>query len=153
MPGEHNVQNSLSAIAVARELGMPDVTVREALAQFEGVKRRFTKTGVWNGVTIIDDYAHHPVEISSALKAARQVAIGTGDRRRCSRIAITRLKDLFKEFSTCMHGADTVVVSDVYPAGEQPLAGRVARCAGRQHARARTSQCRRAAVAGRVGES
>jgi UDP-N-acetylmuramate--alanine ligase len=122
MPGEHNVQNSLSAIAVARELGVPDVTVREALAQFEGVKRRFTKTGVWNGVTIIDDYAHHPVEILSALKAARQVASGRV-------IAVvqphryTRLKDLFKEFSTCMHGADTVVVSDVYPAGEQPLAG------------------------------
>ncbi len=122
MPGEHNVQNSLSAIAVARELGVPDVTVREALAQFEGVKRRFTKTGVWNGVTIIDDYAHHPVEILSALKAARQVAMGRV-------IAVvqphrySRLKDLFKEFSTCMHGADTVVVSDVYPAGEQPLAG------------------------------
>jgi UDP-N-acetylmuramate--alanine ligase len=122
MPGEHNVQNSLSAIAVARELGVPDVTVREALAQFEGVKRRFTKTGVWNGVTIIDDYAHHPVEILSALKAARQVAMGKV-------IAVvqphrfTRLKDLFKEFSICMHGADTVIVSDVYPAGEQPIAG------------------------------
>ncbi|MBP6013013.1 MAG: UDP-N-acetylmuramate--L-alanine ligase [Alphaproteobacteria bacterium] len=122
MPGEHNVQNSLSAIAVARELGVPDVTVREALAQFEGVKRRFTKTGVWNGVTVIDDYAHHPVEILSALKAARQVAMGRV-------IAVvqphrySRLKDLFKEFSTCMHGADTVVVSDVYPAGEQPMPG------------------------------
>jgi UDP-N-acetylmuramate--alanine ligase len=122
MPGEHNVQNSLSAIAVARELGVPDVTVREALAQFEGVKRRFTKTGVWNGATIIDDYAHHPVEIHSALKAARQVAMGKV-------IAVvqphrfTRLKELFKEFSICMHGADTVIVSDVYPAGEQPIAG------------------------------
>lgn len=122
MPGEHNVQNSLSAIAVARELGVPDVTVREALAQFEGVKRRFTKTGTWNGVTIIDDYAHHPVEILSAMKAARQVAMGRV-------IAVlqphrfTRLKELFKEFSTCLHGADTVIVSDVYPAGEQPIAG------------------------------
>jgi UDP-N-acetylmuramate--alanine ligase len=122
MPGEHNVQNSLSAIAVARELGVPDVTVREALAQFEGVKRRFTKTGVWNGATIIDDYAHHPVEILSALKAARQVASGKV-------IAVvqphrfTRLKELFKEFSICMHGADTVIVSDVYPAGEQPIQG------------------------------
>ena len=122
MPGEHNVQNSLSAIAVARELGVPDVTVREALAQFEGVKRRFTKTGVWNGVTIIDDYAHHPVEILSAMKAARQVAMGRV-------IAVlqphrfTRLKELFKEFSTCLHGADSVIVSDVYPAGEQPIAG------------------------------
>jgi UDP-N-acetylmuramate--alanine ligase len=122
MPGEHNVQNSLSAIAVARELGVPDVTVREALAQFEGVKRRFTKTGTWNGVTIIDDYAHHPVEILSAMKAARQVAMGRV-------IAVlqphrfTRLKELFKEFSTCLHGADAVIVSDVYPAGEQPIAG------------------------------
>jgi len=122
MPGEHNVQNALSAIAVARELGVPDVTVREALAQFEGVKRRFTKTGVWNGVAIIDDYAHHPVEILSAMKAARQVAMGRV-------IAVlqphryTRLKELFKEFSTCLHGADVVVVSDVYPAGEQPIAG------------------------------
>ena len=122
MPGEHNVQNSLSAIAVARELGVPDVTVREALAQFEGVKRRFTKTGTWNGVTIIDDYAHHPVEILSAMKAARQVAMGRV-------IAVlqphrfTRLKELFKEFSTCLHGADSVIVSDVYPAGEQPIAG------------------------------
>src|SRR5262245_8538777 len=122
MPGEHNVQNSLSAIVVARELGIPDVTVREALAQFEGVKRRFTKTGTWNGVTIIDDYAHHPVEILSALKAARQVAMGKV-------IAVvqphryTRLWELFKEFSTCLHGADTVIVSDVYPAGEQPIPG------------------------------
>ncbi len=122
MPGEHNVQNALSAIAVARELGVPDVTVREALAQFEGVKRRFTKTGVWSGVAIIDDYAHHPVEILSAMKAARQVAMGRV-------IAVlqphryTRLKELFKEFSTCLHGADVVVVSDVYPAGEQPIAG------------------------------
>ncbi|MBL9099074.1 MAG: UDP-N-acetylmuramate--L-alanine ligase [Alphaproteobacteria bacterium] len=122
MPGEHNVQNSLSAIAVARELGVPDVTVREALAQFEGVKRRFTKTGVWNGVTVIDDYAHHPVEILAAMKAARQVAMGRV-------IAVlqphryTRLWELFKEFSTCLHGADAVIVSDVYPAGEQPIPG------------------------------
>lgn len=122
MPGEHNVQNSLSAIAVARELGIPDVTVREALAQFEGVKRRFTKTGVWNGVTIIDDYAHHPVEVLAAMKAARQVASGRV-------IAVlqphrySRLHDLFKEFSTCLHGADAVVVTDVYPAGEAPIEG------------------------------
>ncbi len=122
MPGEHNVQNSLSAIAVARELGIPDVTVREALAQFEGVKRRFTKTGAWNGVTIIDDYAHHPVEVLAAMKAARQVASGRV-------IAVlqphrySRLNDLFKEFSTCLHGADAVIVTDVYAAGEAPIEG------------------------------
>jgi UDP-N-acetylmuramate--alanine ligase len=122
MPGEHNVQNSLAAIVVARELGIPDITVREALAQFEGVKRRFTKTGVWNGVTIIDDYAHHPVEILAAMKAARQVAMGRV-------IAVlqphrfSRLHGLFKEFSTCLHGADAVIVSEVYPAGETPIPG------------------------------
>ncbi len=122
MPGEHNVQNSLAAIAVARELGIPDISVREALLQFEGVKRRFSKTGTWKGVTIIDDYAHHPVEIAAVMKAARQVTMGRV-------IAVlqphrySRLHDLFHEFSTCVHGADVVVVSDIYPAGEAPIEG------------------------------
>jgi UDP-N-acetylmuramate--alanine ligase len=122
MPGEHNVQNSLAAIAVARQIGVPDATIRAAVAGFGGVKRRFTKTGVWNGVTIIDDYGHHPVEISAVMKAARQAALG-------KIIAVvqphrySRLKSLFNEFSTCLHGADTVIVSDVYAAGEAPLDG------------------------------
>jgi UDP-N-acetylmuramate--alanine ligase len=122
MPGEHNVQNSLAAIAVAKELGIPDISMREALAQFEGVRRRFTRIGVWKGVTIIDDYAHHPVEIAAVMKAARQVTMGRV-------IAVlqphrySRLHDLFHEFSTCLHGADTVVVSDIYPAGEAPIEG------------------------------
>jgi UDP-N-acetylmuramate--alanine ligase len=122
MPGEHNVQNSLAAIAVAKELGIPDISMREALAQFEGVRRRFTRVGVWRGVTIIDDYAHHPVEIAAVMKAARQVTMGRV-------IAVlqphrySRLHDLFYEFSTCLHGADSVVVSDVYAAGEAPIEG------------------------------
>ena len=122
MPGEHNVQNSLAAIAVAKELGIPDISMREALAQFEGVRRRFTRVGVWKGVTIIDDYAHHPVEIAAVMKAARQVTMGRV-------IAVlqphrySRLQDLFHEFSTCLHGADAVVVSDIYPAGEAPIEG------------------------------
>jgi UDP-N-acetylmuramate--alanine ligase len=122
MPGEHNVQNSLAAIAVARQIGVPDATIRAAVASFGGVKRRFTKTGVWNGVTIIDDYGHHPVEISAVMKAARQAALG-------KIIAVlqphrySRLKSLFNEFSTCLHGADVVIVSDVYAAGEAPLDG------------------------------
>jgi len=122
MPGEHNVQNSLAAIAVARELGIPDISVREALLQFEGVKRRFSKVGSWNGITIIDDYAHHPVEIAAVMKAARQVAMGRV-------IAVlqphrySRLHDLFYEFSTSLHGADAVVVSDIYAAGEAPIEG------------------------------
>lgn len=122
MPGEHNVQNSLAAIAVARELGISDDMIRSALQGFAGVKRRFTKTGVWNGITIIDDYGHHPVEIAAVMKAARQAALG-------KIIAVvqphryTRLRDLFNDFSTCLHGADTVVVSDVYAAGEGPING------------------------------
>jgi UDP-N-acetylmuramate--alanine ligase len=122
MPGEHNVQNSLAAIAVAKELGIPDISMREALAQFEGVRRRFTRVGVWKGVTIIDDYAHHPVEIAAVMKAARQVTMGRV-------IAVlqphrySRLRDLFHEFSTCLHGADAVIVSDVYAAGEAPIEG------------------------------
>jgi UDP-N-acetylmuramate--alanine ligase len=122
MPGEHNVQNSLAAIAVARQVGVPDETIRSAIANFGGVKRRFTKTGVWNGVTIIDDYGHHPVEIAAVMKAARQAALG-------KIIAVlqphrySRLKSLFNEFSTCLHGADTVIVTDVYAAGEAPMDG------------------------------
>ncbi|HAH11228.1 MAG TPA: UDP-N-acetylmuramate--L-alanine ligase, partial [Alphaproteobacteria bacterium] len=122
MPGEHNVQNSLAAIAVAQQIGVPAETIRTALAQFGGVKRRFTKTGVWNGVTVIDDYGHHPVEIAAVMKAARQAALGRI-------IAVlqphrySRLKSLFNEFSTCLHGADIVIVSDVYAAGEAPLDG------------------------------
>jgi UDP-N-acetylmuramate--alanine ligase len=122
MPGRHNALNATAAIAVAHELGIPDATIRTALASFGGVKRRFTKTGEWNGVTIIDDYGHHPVEIAAVLKAARE---STGGRV----VAVvqphryTRLQSLFEEFCTCFNDADTVVVADVYPAGEAPIAG------------------------------
>ena len=122
MPGRHNALNATAAIAVAHELGIRDATIRKALAGFGGVKRRFTKTGEWNGVTIIDDYGHHPVEIAAVLKAARE---STGGKV----IAVvqphryTRLQSLFEEFCTCFNDADTVVVADVYPAGEAPIAG------------------------------
>jgi UDP-N-acetylmuramate--alanine ligase len=122
MFGEHNVQNSLAAIAVAEEMGLDDATVRAALSGFKGVKRRFTKTGVANGVTIIDDYAHHPVEIAAVLRAARSAAAGNV-------IAVvqphrfTRVANLFAEFCTCFNDADTVLVADIYPAGEAPIAG------------------------------
>ncbi len=122
MPGRHNALNATAAIAVAHELGIPDATIRSAIAGFGGVKRRFTKTGEWNGVTIIDDYGHHPVEIAAVLKAARE---STGGRV----IAVvqphryTRLQALFEEFCTCFNDADTVVVADVYPAGEAPITG------------------------------
>jgi UDP-N-acetylmuramate--alanine ligase len=122
MPGPHNALNATAAIAVAHELGIPDLTIRKALAAFGGVKRRFTKTGEWNGITVIDDYGHHPVEIAAVLKAARE---STGGRI----IAVvqphryTRLQALFEEFCTCFNDADTVVVADIYPAGEAPIAG------------------------------
>ncbi|NWH08418.1 MAG: UDP-N-acetylmuramate--L-alanine ligase [Alphaproteobacteria bacterium] len=122
MPGQHNVQNSLAAIAVGRELGLGDAVMQRALAAFGGVKRRFTRTGEWRGVTIIDDYGHHPVEIAAVMKAARQVTtrhvIAVLQPHRYS-----RLKDLFAEFCTCVNDADTVIVADVYAAGEAPIEG------------------------------
>ena len=123
MPGLYNISNATAAIAIALELGVNEEGIRKGLAQFSGVKRRFTHTGSWNGVTIIDDYAHHPVEISSVLKAARTAA---GEGRV---IAIkqphrfTRLRDLFSEFSSCFNDADTVLVAPVYRAGEEPIEG------------------------------
>jgi UDP-N-acetylmuramate--alanine ligase len=122
MPGEHNVQNSLAALAVARELGVPDATIRRALGAFNGVNRRFTKVGEWNGAAIIDDYAHNPFKIAAALKAARQayagpiVAVVQPHR-------FTRLRDTFEQFAKCLNDADTAVIAPVYPAGEQPIAG------------------------------
>jgi UDP-N-acetylmuramate--alanine ligase len=122
MYGEHNVQNSLAAIAIAEEMGLSDAVVREALSKFEGVKRRFTKTGEWNGVTVIDDYGHHPVEIAAVLKAARGIVSGkvvaVVQPHRYSRVA-----NLFDGFCTCFNDADIVVVSDIYAAGETPIDG------------------------------
>ncbi|HVM78130.1 MAG TPA: UDP-N-acetylmuramate--L-alanine ligase [Stellaceae bacterium] len=122
MLGEHNVQNSLAAVAVADEMGLPDEVVRTALASFKGVKRRFTKTGESHGITVIDDYGHHPVEIAAVLRAARAATSGAV-------IAVvqphryTRVANLFDEFCTCFNDADVVVVADIYPAGEAPIEG------------------------------
>jgi UDP-N-acetylmuramate--alanine ligase len=122
MPGHHNALNATAAIALALELGIPSEKIRTALKNFGGVNRRFTKTGEWNGVTIFDDYGHHPVEIGAVLKAARASTKG-------SVIAImqphryTRLRDLFDQFSTCFNDADHVVIAPVYPAGEAPIPG------------------------------
>jgi UDP-N-acetylmuramate--alanine ligase len=122
MFGDHNVQNSLTAVAVAEELGLGDEVVRATLRDFRGVRRRFTKIGEWNGVSIIDDYGHHPVEIAAVLKAARAIVGGRV-------VAVvqphryTRLADLFDGFCTCFNDADTVLVADVYAAGEAPIAG------------------------------
>ena len=122
MPGHHNALNATAAIAVATELGVEVETIRKALAAFGGVKRRFTRTGEWNGATIFDDYGHHPVEIAAVLRAARaatknQVIAVVQPHR------YTRLAALFNEFATCFNDADVVIVADVYAAGEKPIAG------------------------------
>ncbi len=123
MTGNHNVANATAAIAIARELGISEDAIRKGLAGFGGVKRRFTTTGIVDGIRIIDDYGHHPVEIAAVLRAARQV-VGSGRV-----IAVvqphryTRLRDLMSEFSSCFHDADAVIVADVYSAGEAPIDG------------------------------
>jgi UDP-N-acetylmuramate--alanine ligase len=146
MPGDHNVSNALAAVAVARHLGMKLDEIRTALAAFGGVNRRFTKVGEVDGVTIIDDYGHHPVEIAAVLKAARQATEGRV-------IAVhqphryTRLSHHFDEFCACFNDADVVGIAEVFSAGEEPIAGAsrddlVAGLIrhGHRHARAVTSE-------------
>jgi UDP-N-acetylmuramate--alanine ligase len=122
MPGDHNVSNALAAVAVSRHLGMSKDDIRAALKGFKGVYRRFTKVGEVNGVTIIDDYGHHPVEIAAVLKAARQATKGRV-------IAVhqphrySRLHSLFDDFCACFNEADVVGISEVFGAGEDPIEG------------------------------
>lgn len=122
MFGQHNVLNALAAVSVAAEMGVADDVIREGLARFKGVKRRFTKVGEVDGITVIDDYGHHPVEIAAVLKAAR-----TTTKSRVIAVVqphrYSRLQQLFEGFCTCFNDADHVVVADVYPAGEAPIAG------------------------------
>ncbi len=122
MPGDHNVSNMLAAISVARHLGISESDIRKAVNSFGGVNRRFTRVGDWNGIPIIDDYAHHPVEIAALLKAARQATKGRV-------IAVhqphryTRLHDLFEDFCGCFNDADVIAITDIYAAGEAPIEG------------------------------
>ena len=125
MLGQHNVQNSLAALAIAHRMKIAPAAMKNALAGFSGVKRRFTKTGEAGGVTVIDDYGHHPVEIAAVLKAARQAVEGTAGRVTAvvQPHRYTRLSSLMNEFCTCFNDADAVIVADVYAAGEQPIDG------------------------------
>ncbi len=122
MYGQHNVQNALAAVAIASEMALSDADIARSLAKFGGVKRRFTRTGTVGGVTVIDDYGHHPVEIAAVLSAARDATTGKV-------VAVvqphryTRLRDLFEEFCTCFNDADAVIVAPVYAAGEGPIEG------------------------------
>ena len=122
MLGNHNALNALAAVAIASEMGIADEVLGGTLAEFEGVKRRFTMTGDVDGISVIDDYGHHPVEIAAVLRTARQAAKGRV-------IAIvqphrySRLKDLFEEFCSCFNDADVVLVAEIYAAGEESIAG------------------------------
>ena len=122
MPGDHNVSNALAAVAVACHLGMVPDEIRASLSTFAGVNRRFTKVGEVDGVTIIDDYGHHPVEIAAVLKAARQAAegrvIAVHQPHRYSRLA-----NLFDDFCGCFNEADVVAITEVFAAGEDPIEG------------------------------
>ncbi|MEY8096518.1 UDP-N-acetylmuramate--L-alanine ligase [Falsihalocynthiibacter sp. S25ZX9] len=150
MPGDHNVSNALSAVAVAHHLGVSPADIKSALKNFAGVNRRFTKVGEVNGVTIIDDYGHHPVEIAAVLKAARQATSHTEGARV---IAVhqphrySRLHTLFEDFCTCFNDADVVGISDVFSAGEDVIEGATRDDLiaglirhGHRHARAVTSE-------------
>jgi len=141
MPGEHNALNATAAIAVADQLKVPAEAIRKGLKNFSGVKRRFTRTGTVGGITVIDDYGHHPVEIAAVLKAARQSArrdvVAVVQPHRYSRV-----HDLFNDFATCFNDADTVIVAPIYAAGEAPIEGvtheeLVARIRARGHRDAR----------------
>ncbi len=126
MPGRHNVQNALAAIAVAIEMGCPDDVICNGFAAFAGVRRRFTKAGEVAGATIIDDYAHHPVEIQAVLSAARE-AVDSGKSGRVIAVMqphrYSRLNDLMDDFQQCFNDADEVLVTPVYTAGEDPIEG------------------------------
>ena len=122
MIGEHNVSNALAAVGVAHHLGMREHEIRTALGSFKGVNRRFTKVAEVGGVSIIDDYGHHPVEISAVLKSARQACKGTviavHEPHRYSRLCA-----LFEDFCSCFNDADIVAIAEVFAAGEEPIKG------------------------------
>ena len=123
MLGEHNVQNCLASIGVALEMNIDPVQIKKALATFGGVGRRFEAKGISNGVTIIDDYGHHPVEITAALKAGRMLC---GNHKLVAVVQphrYSRLANLFTDFCSCFNEADEVLVADVYAAGEAHIEG------------------------------
>lgn len=123
VPGRHNASNSVAAAAVASELGIPFERIRQGLAEYRGVARRFEVKGERGGVTVVDDYGHHPAEIRATLAAAREVwpgrrlVVGFQPHR------YTRTQALFRDFLSAFHDADRLYIFDVYPAGEDPIPG------------------------------
>ncbi|MDQ1471450.1 MAG: UDP-N-acetylmuramate--alanine ligase, partial [Bryobacterales bacterium] len=122
IPGDHNVLNATAAIAVAMELGVQPETIREGLKKFTGVGRRFEIRGEVNGVTVVDDYGHHPTEVQATLAAAKSVC-----RKRVHVLfqphRFTRTLHLMDDFARAFHSADRVVMLDIYAASEKPIEG------------------------------
>ena len=123
MIGIHNIQNALAAISLGLELNIDINNIRHALKTFSGVQRRFQKVGNYKETIIIDDYGHHPVEIDSALSAARLLAPKNKIISIFQPHRYSRLKDLFHDFCSCFNDADKVLLLDVYPAGEDIING------------------------------
>jgi len=121
MSGRHNVQNALAAVAVAAEMGCPDDVIQTGFAKFGGVNRRFTRVGEWEGVAIIDDYGHHPVEMAATIAAARGAFPGRRLVLAFQPHRYTRTRDLFEDFVRVLSSADAVLLAEVYPAGEAPI--------------------------------
>jgi len=123
MPGLHNVRNSLAAIAVGHAMGVPFVSIARALAGFSGVHRRFETRGVWRGAKVVDDYAHHPTEVTATLEAARQAFPGAVIHAIFQPHLFSRTRHLAVEFGRSLLGADKAIVTDIYPSREQPEPG------------------------------
>ena len=121
MIGNHNIQNALATIATGIELKIPLKRIKNTLKNFTGVQRRFQKVGNFKDTKIIDDYGHHPVEINSALAAARLLAPKNKIISIFQPHRYTRLRDLFDEFCRSFNEADQVIILDVYAAGEKPI--------------------------------
>jgi len=122
VPGEHNVMNSLGAVALGIELGLSFELIKQGLKSYRGVRRRFDIKGVVNDVMVVDDYAHHPSEVSATINAAKK-----GWDRRLIVVfqphLFTRTKEFYKEFSDSLKNADTIIITDIYPAREKPIPG------------------------------
>ncbi|HEY8963109.1 MAG TPA: UDP-N-acetylmuramate--L-alanine ligase [Alphaproteobacteria bacterium] len=121
--GKHNVQNAMAAVSVGLALGMNEDQIRKGLENFQGVKRRFSRVGDAGGVSVIDDYAHHPVEIRAVLSTARAVQVDKKVIAVMQPHRYTRLSNLMDDFAAAFVDADHVIIADVYPAGEQPIEG------------------------------
>jgi UDP-N-acetylmuramate--alanine ligase len=123
IPGWHNIQNALAAVATGTELDIPFKCIQEALYEFNGIQRRFERKGAGGGVTVVDDYAHHPTEIDATLRAARLVWPHSRLIVAFQPHRYTRTQALWQEFCPSLLHAEVLLLTEVYAAGEPPLPG------------------------------